>query len=59
MSKASKPVSVRVPEDLPAKIRAVTGMSFSKAIVTFFVPLVESMERKQREAAAPKDTTHD
>lgn len=39
----SKVVTVRVPESLPEKVRAATGMSFSAAIKHFFEPFVASL----------------
>lgn len=46
MTRPTKVVSVRVRENLPAEVRAATGMSFSKAITQFFEPFIEHMKKQ-------------
>lgn len=50
----TRPVSIRVPNELPDQIRAITGMSFSEAAVT----LLQAFVRNSRHDT-PQDTNHD
>lgn len=54
----TKVASVRVPETLPARIKAATGLSFSAAITQFFVPFLDNLARQQQQQQdTPSDDT--
>ncbi len=46
--KATRCVSVRVPVGLPEKVKAVTGMPFSRAVTTMFEAFIAAQENKDR-----------
>lgn len=53
MPKPTRVVSIRVPLGLPEKVKAVTGMPFSRAVITMFEAFIAAQESR---SPAPKST---
>lgn len=58
MKEPTRPVSIRVPESMPDKIRAITGMTFSQAVVNMLEAFIHA-SKTDATTTPPEEPSHD